>query len=79
MYLNHYEFWSGNSIPTIRIRYEDLMDSRLPTLLSTVAFLLPSDELPKLAQIACALELDESREAYKASRPALVSRARSQS
>ncbi|KAM0754968.1 UAA-domain-containing protein [Meredithblackwellia eburnea MCA 4105] len=65
-YLNHYLFWRDVSTPKHLVRYEDLMNTRLPTLMSLLAFLLPSDdELPSLSQIACALELDESREAYK--------------
>ncbi|KAL8280717.1 hypothetical protein RQP46_007040 [Phenoliferia psychrophenolica] len=65
IYLNHYEFWGGVPVPTHLVRYEDLVDSRLPTLMAVVTFLLPPEDLPPLSQIACALELDESKEAYK--------------
>lgn len=66
-YQNHWQFWAGVPVKTHLVLYEELMKNRLPTLMSMLAFLLPSDELPSLTQIACALELNEEAEAYKVS------------
>ncbi|KAM0746385.1 hypothetical protein T439DRAFT_137768 [Meredithblackwellia eburnea MCA 4105] len=61
----HEEYWTTSSFPTHHARYEDLIDYKLPTLMSILAFLLPPDELPSLSQVACVTELDAAREAYK--------------
>ncbi|KAK4703360.1 hypothetical protein P7C70_g2856, partial [Phenoliferia sp. Uapishka_3] len=64
-YLHHFEFWRDVKVPKVLVYYEDLMSKRLPTLMTVLAFLLPADGLPSLTSIACAMELDESKEAYK--------------
>ncbi|KAK4702538.1 hypothetical protein P7C70_g3685, partial [Phenoliferia sp. Uapishka_3] len=61
---NHEKFWRGVNLPSHLVRYEDLLVHRLPTLMSLLVFLLPDEELPSADQVACALELDKSREAY---------------
>ncbi|KAI5477180.1 hypothetical protein MNV49_006624 [Pseudohyphozyma bogoriensis] len=65
IWAHHDQYWGSTHLPTHLIRYEDLMNSRLTSLLSLLSFLLPPDELPSLQQVACAMEQDESREAYK--------------
>ena len=73
-WLQHDEYWRRAPLPTHTIRYEDLRGQTLPVLLSTLAFLLPRDSLPKLDQVACALEKVDRAEVYQSvRRPALKS------
>jgi hypothetical protein len=50
------------------------MESRLATLMGVISFLLPSSKLPSLNDVACLVEVDEDREAYKSRKaPAFTS------
>ncbi len=49
----HEAFWHGAAVPVHRVRYEDLMRYKLPTLMGILAFLLPPAELPSLSNVAC--------------------------
>ncbi|ORY82882.1 hypothetical protein BCR35DRAFT_303502 [Leucosporidium creatinivorum] len=69
IYRAHYEYWSSAEIPVLKVRYEDLMSSRLSSTLAILSFLLPPAELPSLSALACELETDESLEAYKSQKP----------
>lgn len=62
----HEEFWATKTvIPTLRIRYEDLIHYKLPSVLSMLSFLLPPTELPSLSHVSCVLQQDIAREAYR--------------
>ena len=69
-WLQHDEYWRRAPLPTHTIRYEDLRGRTLPVLLNTLAFLLPSDSLPDLDQVACALEQADRSEAYRSGKRA---------
>jgi len=57
----------------LTLRYEDLRQSPLPTLMQLTSYILPPSQLPPLSQIACALTLDESREAYHSHKSSVFS------
>lgn len=62
----HEAFWAEKvEVPVHRVRYEDIMRYKLPSLMGILSFLLPPDELPSLSNLACVTEQDASREAYK--------------
>lgn len=63
IWLHHTSFWNSQLVRSHVVRYEDLMNHKVATLMSLLAFLLPT-ELPSLGQIACVTEADASREAY---------------
>jgi hypothetical protein len=46
------------------VRYEDLRAAPLPNLMSLLSFLLPTESLPPLEDLACVVELNEEAEAY---------------
>ena len=49
----HEAFWRAAPVPVHRVRYEDLMQYKLPTLMGVLAFLLPPEQLPSLSNVAC--------------------------
>lgn len=50
------------------------MENRLATLMGVITFILPSFQLPPLNDLACLVEVDEEREAYKSRKaPAFAS------
>lgn len=66
-WVRHEAFWAEkiDTIPTHRVRYEDLTRYKLPSLMGILAFLLPPEDLPSLSNVACITEQDAAREAYK--------------
>ncbi|ORY82875.1 hypothetical protein BCR35DRAFT_331249, partial [Leucosporidium creatinivorum] len=53
----HAEYWGEAARVAIHsVRYEDLMESRLATLMGIISFILPSNQLPPLNDIACLVE-----------------------
>lgn len=58
------QLWHEVPIPVQLVRYEDLRLQPLSLLMNLVQFILPSEELPSMERLSCALELDETHEAY---------------
>jgi hypothetical protein len=58
------KYWDEAPIRGLVIRYEDLRHSTALHLAQIVEYLLPEEELPSPAKIACALKLDPEKEPY---------------
>lgn len=55
----HVDYWDNEAQIQIHdVRYEDLKQHGLSSLLGVLNFLLPPEDQPSLEQVACALELD---------------------
>ncbi|GAA5916582.1 uncharacterized protein JCM6883_000792 [Sporobolomyces salmoneus] len=64
----HSVYWQQAPILTHTLRYEDLKAQPIPHMMSLVSYLLPDEELPPLADIACIAEHDEHLQAYHSRR-----------
>ncbi len=60
----HATFWSEAPLRSYFLRYEDLTAQPVTHLLSMLAFILPDDELPPLADVVCVAQESERAEAY---------------
>jgi hypothetical protein len=63
-WVRFYTFWNTHPIPQMRLRYEDLRNQPLGLMMNLIGFLLPEEDRPDIDQIVCALELQETTEAY---------------
>ncbi|KAL8293090.1 hypothetical protein RQP46_000784 [Phenoliferia psychrophenolica] len=61
---DHAAYWTQAPLLTEVLRYEDLKATPIPKMMSLLTFLLPSTDLPSLADLACMVESDASHEAY---------------
>ncbi|KAI5478733.1 adenosine 3'-phospho 5'-phosphosulfate transporter 1 [Pseudohyphozyma bogoriensis] len=61
----HAEYWLKAKVLRYELRYEDLRVSTADTMMSLLAFLLPSDEVPSLDELKCLVEVAPQVEAYK--------------
>ncbi|GAA5962683.1 hypothetical protein JCM3765_006165 [Sporobolomyces pararoseus] len=64
----HSVYWQQAPVLTHTLRYEDLKAQPVPHMMSLVSYLLPDEELPPLADIACIAEHDEHLQAYHSRR-----------
>ncbi|GAA6020684.1 hypothetical protein JCM11491_000513 [Sporobolomyces phaffii] len=64
----HSVYWQQAPLLTHTLRYEDLKAQPIPHMMGLVSYLLPDEELPPLADIACIAEHDEHLQAYHSRR-----------
>ncbi|GAA6062280.1 hypothetical protein JCM10212_000940 [Sporobolomyces blumeae] len=64
----HSVYWQQAPILTHTLRYEDLKAQPIPNMMGLVSYLLPDQDLPPLADIACIAEHDEHLQAYHSRR-----------
>ncbi|GAA5889623.1 hypothetical protein JCM16303_004444, partial [Sporobolomyces ruberrimus] len=64
----HSIYWQQAPVLTHTLRYEDLRAKPIPNMMSLVSYLLPEEDLPPLADIACIAEHDEHLQAYHSRR-----------
>ncbi|GAA5934766.1 hypothetical protein JCM1841_005040 [Sporobolomyces salmonicolor] len=64
----HSVYWAQAPVLTHTLRYEDLKAQPIPHMMSLISYLLPDEDLPPLADIACIAEHDEKLQAYHSRR-----------
>ncbi|GAA5870585.1 hypothetical protein JCM1840_004808 [Sporobolomyces johnsonii] len=64
----HSVYWGQAPILTHTLRYEDLKAQPVPHMMSLISYLLPDEDLPPLADIACIAEHHENLQAYHSRR-----------
>lgn len=52
-WVEHAQYWDNVPLRSHELRYEDLRENPLPSLMSLLSFLLPADQLPSLEDLAC--------------------------
>lgn len=60
-WVEHAEYWDNVPLRSYELRYEDLRETPLPSLMNLLSFLLPADQLPSLEHLACTYTLAPSR------------------